>query len=258
MRRIHLPAVFLGRIELSDSQAHYLRDVLRLGTGEAIEAFDPTGKVGRGKLAIGANGIAAIEIESVAEAEIRDFFLSVAAAVPKSNRADWMIEKLSELGVAEFIPLMTERGVVQPREGGKSDRWRRIAAEASRQSGRADVMQIKPPTDLAKLLNADSKEIVHWQLSARPEAVPMLAEGYSLPTSLRLLIGPEGGWSPEEESLFRSNGILAVGLTPTILRVETAAIAAAAVAIVFRSSLTPGHRTATMPPTPKSPALEKP
>jgi 16S rRNA (uracil1498-N3)-methyltransferase len=262
MRRIHLPAIFPGRIELPDSQAHYLRDVLRLASGDAIEAFDAAGQVGRGKLAIGPNSAVAIEIESVAAAPLRDFFLSIAAAVPKANRADWMIEKLSELGANEFIPLITDRGVVQPRqggEGGKFDRWRRIAGEASRQSGRADLMEIQPPIDLKQLLAADApKGIIHWQLSTRADAEPMLAEKDSLPTTLRLLIGPEGGWSPEEESLFQQNKIFAVSLTPTTLRVETAAVAAAAVALVFQAALTPATQAATIPPASKIPASEKP
>jgi 16S rRNA (uracil1498-N3)-methyltransferase len=258
MRRIHLPAVSLGRVELPPPQAHYLRDVLRLTSGDAVEAFDPTGRVASGKLVIGDAGALAIEIESVAEAQRRDFFLSVAAAVPKSNRADWMIEKLSELGIAEFVPLITERGIVQPREGGKSDRWRRLAAEAARQSGRADVMSVQPPADLKTLLTSDSpRGIVTWQLSTRSGATPMLATANQVPPSLRLLIGPEGGWSPDEEALFESSGTIAVSLTPTTLRVETAAIAAAAVAMVWRGAflpaaptpvLTPARPTATIPP----------
>src|SRR5208282_5193623 len=117
---------------------------------------------------------------------------------------DWMIEKLAELGVEGFFPLITDRGVVLPKGEKKFDRWRRLAAEASRQSGRDSVMQIHPLIELPNLL-AQPTGPVRWHLSPRQDSPAMLA--LPLPSSLLLLIGPEGGWTAEEIAAFDAAGV---------------------------------------------------
>ena len=182
--------------------------------------------------------------------------LIVASAVPKGDRADWMIEKLSELGVSRFIPLQTERSVVHPTGSGKRDRWIRIATESAKQSRRAGVMQIDDLTGVEKLLPRDtglrpvrnapdiakSPPLEHttrgpearvtgmWFLSTEDDATDLKEVVGSTVDELTLFIGPEGGWADQEISRFKECGLTGVKLTATILRVETAAIAAAAIA----------------------------
>src|SRR5208282_795315 len=97
MRRIHLPEFSVGKTDLSDAQARYLRDVLRLAAGEAIEVFDAAGSVGRGSIFAVNPDRVTIEIARIEPPKADSAHLSVAAAVPKGPRADWMIEKLAEL-----------------------------------------------------------------------------------------------------------------------------------------------------------------
>lgn len=154
----------------------------------------------------------------------------VASAVPKAARADWMIEKLSELGADAFVPLATARSVVHPEGKNKLDRWRRIALESAKQSRRPGVMQVEEMAevgDFIKRLSTDRRE--GWYLSTGLGAVPIAKAVAGGPTELALLIGPEGGWTIEEEGMFEANALTGVSLTGTILRVETAAVAAGAV-----------------------------
>ncbi len=249
MRRIHLPEFSLGRTDLSDAQARYLRDVLRLTMGQEIEVFGQGGAVGHGSIsAVGRAGVT-IEITRIEPPRAVAARLSVAAAIPKAARADWMVEKLAELGVADFFPLATARGAVLPKGDKKFERWRRLAAEASRQSGRDTVMRIHSLATPAELMAEKTNE-ARWHLSVDAAARPILELLAAPPASLVLFVGPEGGWTPEESELFASAGIAGVRLTDTILRIETAAVAGAAIVATAQSGLThaaPGATIGSVP-----------
>ncbi|MGD0388073.1 MAG: RsmE family RNA methyltransferase [Tepidisphaeraceae bacterium] len=261
MRRILVPKTIVGRIDLAGPQAHHLRDVLRLAAGAIVEVFDETGTRGRGRIvSITPVGVS-VEVDEIARAGADGPSLTIAAAVPKGARADWMIEKLSELGVDTLVPLSTRRSIVLPRGCSKQDRWRRLAAESAEQSARTGVMRIEPLTELPVVIErAKAAGSALWHLSLDEDAVPILQlisalgrgligasagrtagkpAGYTREVNqqpaLMVLVGPEGGWSTDEADAFRAARIVPVRLTRTILRVETAAIAAA---VVIQSALT--------------------
>lgn len=244
MRRILLPGLHPGEIDLPPSQAHHVREVLRLGPGDQIEVFDPTGKVANARIIPGTAQGVRVLIEKVDPPVPTAVALTVAAALPKGPRADWMIEKLSELGTDRFIPLQTDRSVVIPKGSGKQQRWMRLAEESAKQCGRNRVMCIDPLVELPQLVQTlAAKASPAWYLSIAPEARSILQMVAETPAFLTLLIGPEGGWTPSEIEGFMATGVPAVRLTPTTLRVETAAIAAAAIA---RIALTQRHPPATI------------
>lgn len=225
-RRVHVPRLQAGRLTLDDAQAHHLRAVLRLSAGQAIEVFDDAGSVGEGTIVELSPGSAIIDV-SVIGRPAQSHALTVAAAIPKGNRADWMVEKLSELGVAEWIPLLTERSVVLAEGKGKPARWERIAVEAARQSRRQGVLKIHAPTSLAEALAIHSvgvRLVLATAAGVRPiSAIPPA----DAPTTV--FIGPEGGWTADELAAMAAAGLTAVSLGPTILRVETAAVVAAGI-----------------------------
>jgi 16S rRNA (uracil1498-N3)-methyltransferase len=229
-RRIHTSQVRAGDLTLSDREAHHARDVLRLTTGEAVEVFDDAGAVACGTIvACDARGVV-VRVEQPAsdDAAPSAIHLTIAAAVPKGDRADWMIEKLSELGVERFIPLATARSVVRPEGKNKRDRWTRIATEAAKQSRRRGVMRIDELTKLDAALR-DAGE-ARWVFSTTGEArsvIDLVAR--DAPPSVTAFIGPEGGWTDDELAQFSASNAIAVQLTPTILRVETAAVAVASI-----------------------------
>jgi 16S rRNA (uracil1498-N3)-methyltransferase len=232
MRRILVPKVAPGPAQLGSAEAHHLRDVLRLGPDDEIEAFDAAGNRGVARVASATTAGVTLEITEMLPVQSAHFGLTIAAAVPKGPRADWMIEKLSELGVDTFIPLATARGVVLPRGTEKQQRWVRLATESARQSARAGVMKIEPLAELKAILSQFSSDQLAY-LSLEPNACPIMDFLKGIPPTLTLLIGPEGGWAPEETAIFHAAKISALSLTQSTLRIETAAIAAAAIVLSF-------------------------
>ena len=200
-----------------------MKDVLRLGAGDEIEVFDESGLRGWGKLVAAGDGIE-VEVEQIESPVVKGCRLAIASALPKGARADWMIEKLSEIGVQAFVPIISQRSVVEPRGTGKIERWKRIAAEAARQSGRIGVMRIDDPVQLEQAIGSGD-----WYLSFQDDAVPIMKLTANLPQELRVFVGPEGGWSAEEVADFARKQARSVRLTSTVLRVETAAVVAAGI-----------------------------
>jgi 16S rRNA (uracil1498-N3)-methyltransferase len=234
VRRIHVRQVKTDRpVPLDPSEAHHARDVLRLTDGAAVEVFDDAGAVGRGVLILrGADVFVRVEPDGLVPPRAGGVSLVVAAAVPKGDRADWMVEKLSELGVAEFVPLAAARSVVLPEGRGKHDRWLRIATEAAKQSRRAGVMRIAELTRVDDAIARAAGAGPAWFLSTEePQATPAGDAFHQLREAQRLtaFVGPEGGWTVKERGRFAAAGATPVRLTPTVLRVETAAVTAAAV-----------------------------
>jgi 16S rRNA (uracil1498-N3)-methyltransferase len=230
LRRVHTPRLHVGSITLDSGGSKHARDVLRLNEGDEVEIFDDAGNVADAVITALSPRVV-VRVDSVTSAPSNVFDLTIAAAIPKGERADWMIEKLSELGVARFIPLATERSVVLPEGRNKRDRWVRIATESAKQSRRAGVMQIDELTQL--------KEVVARAPRPCSYLSPEASAGIASVQPLTLLIGPEGGWTDAEIQLFAQSQIQPLKLTQTILRIETAAIAAAAVVLTSNSMAHP-------------------
>jgi 16S rRNA (uracil1498-N3)-methyltransferase len=242
-RRLLVPGLSPGRIPLPPDQAHHARDVLRLKEGDPIELFTPAGQTAAATLVSVMPSEVVAEVQEIHDRPPAAIDLAIASAVPKAARADWMIEKLSELGVARFIPLITDRSVVHPEGRGKLQRWQRLAAESAKQSRRPGVMQITPLTRLADLLDKADPNARTATLSTAPDALPLSSILHPPSSSLLLLIGPEGGWSDPELALFQNRHLTPITLGATILRVETAAIAAAAVVAALGGITTTGNST---------------
>lgn len=157
--------------------------------------------------------------------------LTLACAVPKGSRLDEAIDHLTQLGVECIIPMQTERGVVKlddARADARLERWRKIAQSAARQSQQARITAIAPVTSLADVVhnskNYDLKLIPHLTGERRTLKEVINA---ARPQNIIVLIGPEGDFTPAEVKLALDNGFLAVSLGETVLRVVTAAVAAA-------------------------------
>jgi 16S rRNA (uracil1498-N3)-methyltransferase len=230
-----------GKIELSEREAHHARDVLRLKPGDPVELFDDAGNVAIASVNTCNSRAVSVLAQAPGHAGQR-LNLTVASAVPKGERADWMIEKLSELGVDRFVPLATARGVVLPEGRNKRERWDRLAAESAKQSRRTGVMRIDPLTPLQRFLSVPidgAALVLSPDPTARSIVATIQAAADQITQPITLLVGPEGGWTADELREMAEAGLTAVRLTETILRVETAAVAAAAVTAALRASSGP-------------------
>jgi len=161
--------------------------------------------------------------------------LHLLLAVFKFDHMEWAIEKATELGIARITPILarrTEKHLAQSALK-RSERWRRIALEASKQSRRTDVPEIADPIALKQALEQE-KSPTRILLSETEQATTLTAalsaSAGSANEAVAIAIGPEGGWTPEEITLFTQHAWQPVTLGPRILRAETAAIAAIAIA----------------------------
>src|SRR6266545_3283098 len=166
VRRAHVPVLREGEIQLPQAEAHHLRDVLRSKPGDMVELFDADGRTAEARVMFVSSSGVRVKVEGIREPQT-SVSLTIASAVPKGERSDWMIEKLSELGVDRFVPLMTERSVVHPEGKNKFERWKRIASEAAKQSRRVGVMRIDSLASITSLLAAESAAAYYLSLEGQ-------------------------------------------------------------------------------------------
>jgi len=158
-------------------------------------------------------------------------------SVYKFDRMEWAIEKATELGAESIVPVIARRSEkhLAQAAAGRVERWRRVALEASKQARRSDVLRIEEPLMLKAAVKA--VEGVRLVLAEQERSTTLRhalgealeAAGDDVPP-IRMAVGPEGGWAAEEEAMFDAENWKAVSLGPRILRAETAAITALAVA----------------------------
>jgi 16S rRNA (uracil1498-N3)-methyltransferase len=231
MRRLFVPPAQLppaqldaSQVRLTPEQTRYLTLVLRLRAGDELELFD--GEGGRYPAQLESGEI--LRVGARLEAEARALEVVLAQALAKGEKMDLIVQKATELGVARIVPLVAERSVVKlsaERGASRTERFRRIAQEAARQCGRADVPLIDEPQQLEPLLAATDCLCLVLDPAERLR-LSAAARGVS---RLLLAIGPEGGFSPAELALAQRSGALTVGLGPLVLRTETAGLAALSV-----------------------------
>jgi 16S rRNA (uracil1498-N3)-methyltransferase len=212
-----------ARVELDAAQANYLGNVMRLGTGAELLAFD--GSSGEWLARVAETGkkrmTLSVERKTREPETVPDVWLAFAPV--KRNQTDWLVEKATELGVARLLPVMTQRTVA---ERVKLERLQSIAIEAAEQCGRTRLPEIGEPLPLRKLL-AERDEARTLYFADESGGEPASAVFKRAPALI--LIGPEGGFTDEERTLVRgASSSIAISLGPRILRAETAALTALA------------------------------
>lgn len=216
------------------AHAEHLTRVLRVRIGQEFDIV-AEGVVRRGR--VSNLGVQRVEFElneEIASASVTTQ-LTLFLAIFKFDRMEWAIEKATELGVARIVPLIAQRTDAHLASAAhkRVERWRRIAMQASEQSRRVAAPEIASPTKPRDTVTpAGSLNVV---LSEVEEQVSLreLLSGLQNSRQLSLAIGPEGGWTQEELDFFHKEGWTSVSLGPTILRAETATIAAVAVAMSY-------------------------
>lgn len=207
-----------GALTLDDDESHHALRVLRLRAGDRVRLADGAGRSAEASVTEAGRQLR-LEVEAVQQAAPeRCRELVVAVSPPKGDRWTDLVRGLTELGVGHIRPLRCARG---EREPASLDRARRVAAEALKQSRRAWLPTIGPAVDIAGLAVAGGRVIVGDPAGGPP------TPGQPRPTTL--VIGPEGGLTPEEVDMLAAAGAERVRLAGPVLRIETAALAAAAV-----------------------------
>ena len=238
-RRFYVPPKAFAPDEksatLGPEETRHLRDVLRLRQAGEIYIFDGAGHEFHCTVeTIGKDSTDLRVLSNVEPTRPESpLHLTLAIALLKGEKFDLVIQKATELGVKRMAPLETERADIRLRDSEDAQkrvtRWRRIALEAAKQSGRAFVPEITAPLTLSSLVSAERKpstESAHLMFAERSgtslgEATKSFAEQS---TEIVALVGPEGGWADEEIELARANGWKIVTLGGRTMRAETAAI----------------------------------
>ena len=217
---------------LSPAQTHYLRRVLRLREGDAARVFDGEGAE-REAIIVADKRAWNLKIGAAAASADARFPVVIAQIAGGGARGDWAIEKMCEVGVAAFAPLYRQK---PPREAALA-RWRRIAAAACAQCGRAKLMRIECPQTFAEwIARASGGTEARFLLTPEAETPLLIAAREAIATrktppecdSATLLFGGEDGFSPEEKQSARENGFIFAALGGRVLRFETAPAIAAA------------------------------
>lgn len=218
---------------LEQAEAHHLLHVMRAKVGQQVVIFDGSGcefAARINKLSRSSVELAVLSREAV-DRELK-IPVTLGVALPKGDRQKWLVEKLTELGVHRLVPLETTRGVAQP-VSSALERLTRNVIEASKQCGRNLLLHLDSPQSAASFFSAGAtgQNVLRW--IAHPDGSRIggemeLARGHGGLQNISLAVGPEGGFTDEEVSLAISAGWKCVSLGNRILRIETAAVALAA------------------------------
>lgn len=219
-----------GVVALDAATSRHAR-VLRLKEGTSIRLFDGSGREADARILSTADEAVTCEAGLPSDQPFAGPRVVLVQALPKGSKLESIVRMATELGVAEVHLATSGRTVAQPdekRATKRAERLARIAIEAARQAGRAHVPEILPPAELmdvaARAPEAASR-VVLWERATEPfELAPEASSAW-------VIVGPEGGLAPAEVDALTSSGWRAVGLGPSILRVETAAPVAVALAL---------------------------
>lgn len=245
IRRLYLPGQLEPGIEheLDSHQAHYLNHVLRLSRDDALQVFDDTGSEYQASISLPRTPRMRIRIgtrvlSSAKESPLRIWLYP---ALTKGNKMDWIIEKATELGVCGIRPVVTLRSPVRlppDREQVRVEHWNRIAQSAAAQSGRSVIPRCTSPFSWEKCLTSDPEHPWRWILTPGPGGG--LNRQQPPPSkTIHLLVGPEGGFTPEEVNEAVAAGFTTLPLGPRILRTETAPLVAISVLQTLWGDLIP-------------------
>ena len=222
--------------------------VLRLNAGAQVELFDGAGALATAVISGIRRNIITLDIEQIRRTDPpKSRRIIIAVSVPKGDRFDWLIEKLTELGVERICPVIFERTVRQPTNPKALDRWLNLAISAAKQCKRLFLPQIDPPANLHDCFESIKKDTPNCRIiaggisgdcpSLAAQSFGQNACGELSRTDVAAFIGPEGGLTESEEAFLKSQNAQFVRLSDTILRTETAALSFAAILSAQRGAI---------------------
>ncbi len=223
------PLTVGASVTLPDTAAAHLLRVLRLGVGDACVLFNGDGFDYDCRIATAGKRGGEVEVLAAREVDNESALrIVLLQGVARGEKMDWILQKATELGVAGFVPVNSERSEVRldaARGEKRLAHWQGVVASACGQSGRAKVPPVAAPVPLAEAVAGLPAGTLKLTLDPTADAaIRGLAD--PLGRSIVVAIGPEGGWSPRDRTVLSAAGFEGLRLGPRILRTETAGIAA--------------------------------
>ncbi|MFD2369730.1 16S rRNA (uracil(1498)-N(3))-methyltransferase [Brevibacillus sp. GCM10020057] len=215
-------------VTIVGDDVHHIVNVMRAREGEEIFVSDGAGRSAVARLVyLSAKEVRATVVEMLAEQRELPIRVTIGQGLPKGDKMEWILQKGTELGAYSFFPFSSERTIVKldaKKEAKKLERWRKIVKEAAEQSHRSVLPQLLPPVSFREALEAGeqyTRRAIAYEKEGGASLHHVLSD-MQADDSLLVLIGPEGGFSPEEVAQAEAKGFLSVSLGPRILRTETA------------------------------------
>jgi 16S rRNA (uracil1498-N3)-methyltransferase len=231
-RRFFVDPPRSGAAELRGDEARHLTRVLRVEPGQKFEISDNR-SVYLAEIAEARGDLVVFRILEPIDSPPIPVLVTLCAALVKFDRFEWTVEKATELGVERILPVETarsEKGLFEASRK-RSERWQRIARESAQQSRRARLPEILPAVRFPAALATESANRYFLEEATAPPLLSLLPAGRTPSDTVALFIGPEGGWTDAERAQAAAAGWISASLGPTILRAETAAVAALSVIV---------------------------
>ncbi len=237
MKRFIIPShsVSGDTVTITGDLFHHMARVLRLKKGVLLCLADGKDREYKGTICKVDEESLIIKLEEIITAPANEIGpkITLFQGLPKGDKLDWIIQKCTELGVDEIVPFVATRSVSRPPAGRikeKLERWRRIAAEAARQSNRMTIPQVTLAADFSEAcMQADhSVKLLLWE-QEQPGTLRKLLAGSPSPERIAVIVGPEGGLTSEEVASALKCGFISVSLGKRIVRTETAGLAMLAI-----------------------------
>jgi len=230
-RRFFIPPelIFEKETRMPDAEARHLKNVLRLREGERVVIFDGKGGSWNGAVEFRRSEVFICKLEKIPSRYQPSARLVLAMAMIKPARFEWALEKATELGVDEIIPLYTARVEIRisgEKIPGRLTRWDRIVKESSKQCSRAEIPCVSTPVEFRGFLTSKEYSLKNRILFYEQSDNQWLPDQMKTAEDTIICIGPEGGWMEEEIESAEKSGYGIFSLGPRVLRAETAAIAA--------------------------------
>lgn len=224
------PLAIGGQVSLPDSIAHHIH-VLRMAIGDMVTLFNGEGGEYTATLASieKRRAVAEVKTFSPRESEL-PYAVTLAQGLPEGSKMDWIMEKAVELGATTIQPLAAQRSVVRlnaERAEKKLQHWRGIIESAAEQCGRNRIPHVCEPVQFSDWIG---RQDLHRRILLTPRAEQSLSDWarHHPPQAVTLMIGPEGGFTDQEESAAANHGVLLLSIGKRVLRTETAGLAALA------------------------------
>jgi 16S rRNA (uracil1498-N3)-methyltransferase len=226
------PLVPGSLVDLPEAVAHHLH-VVRQQSGDELVLFNGEGGQARARLVEIGKRRATAEVLAIDAVDVElPFRVTLAQGLPEGSKMDWIVEKAVELGTAAIQPLAAQRSVVRL-SGERADKrlahWQGVVVSASEQCGRNRLADVAPIQDFHRWLGQGAAGGVRILLSPRAEASLAQWTRQAPAQDVTLLVGPEGGFTEQEEDAALAAGALALSMGPRVLRTETAGLAALAI-----------------------------
>ena len=225
--RFYTPNLHVGELYLSESEARHAAKVKRMSAGDCVTLFDGAGKYSNAQILSASKREVIMHVDEISQEHPSLPRVNLAFAIPKSKRLDWLLEKVTELGVSKLYPLVFERSVA----GGdkltpsKRERWELHCVSACKQCRSNWLPKILPMQTLSEFISSEKTELVLLgDLEPQTPAISKILANNSA-SEITIIIGPEGGVSPTERQQIIDSGITPARLGNTTLRIETACIA---------------------------------